>query len=125
MQEERKRNKNWKESRRMQEEWKCNKKWKENRRMKEEQKRNKKWTKVARQYPVFEYTFAMAHDADTFRARSKALNKVRSAVYDPQLVDHGEYLLCQPDNPIIAAEPAKHYAPGDMPLGAFRVPTRD
>ena len=71
-------------------------------------------------YPVFEYSLLLEHDSDTFRARSKALNLVRSEIYDSEMVDHSEYLHYFPDNPIIPAVSTDHFSPNDCPLGVFR-----
>jgi len=80
----------------------------------------KTWSKVTEHYPVFEYTLPIQHDSDTFRARSRAFNHVRSLVYDPHMVDHSEHLLYVPDNLIIPAVSADRDARGDCPLGLFR-----
>lgn len=81
----------------------------------------KKWSKVTKRYPLFEYTLPVQHDSDTFRSRSKALNHVRSMVYDSNMVDHSEHLLYFPDNTIIpAAVSTDKYSPSDCPLGILR-----
>jgi len=80
----------------------------------------KKWGKVTKRYPVFEYTLPVQHDSDTFRARSRALNHVRSMVYDPHMVDHSEHLLYFPDNTIIPAVSSGPNSPSERPLGMFR-----
>jgi hypothetical protein len=68
-------------------------------------------------YPVFEYTFHLEHESDTFRARSRALNLARSMVCHPDMVDHSEHLLHIPDTPIIPAAAPKNHSPD---LGPFR-----
>ena len=52
--------------------------------------------------------------------RSKALNLVRSMVYDSELVDHSEHLLYCPDDPIIPAVSTDQVSWNDCPLGVFR-----
>ncbi|MDP6723535.1 MAG: FAD-dependent oxidoreductase, partial [Pirellulaceae bacterium] len=81
-------------------------------------KRNKKTN--TKDYPVFEYSLSIHHDSDTFRARSKAMNHVRSLVYHPEIVDHSEHLLYFPDNSIIPAVSSDQDSPIDCPLGIFR-----
>ena len=70
--------------------------------------------------PVFEYTLSLQHDSDTFRARSRALNRVRSLVYDPNMVDHSEHLLYLPDNPIIPVVSLDQNSPADRLSDGFR-----
>lgn len=60
--------------------------------------RGKKAKKETKSYSVYEYSFPMDYNADTFRERSRVLNEVRSKVYDPKMVDHSEKLLYTPDN---------------------------
>jgi hypothetical protein len=79
----------------------------------------KKTKSKTTRYPVFEYSMLLEHDSDTFRARSKALNRVRSKVYDSTMVDHSEHLLYFPDNLIIPAVSTEDYSPNDCPLGVF------
>jgi len=85
-----------------------------------EEQGKKKRGMVTKSYPVFEYTLPVHHASDTFRARSKALNHVRSMVYDSRMVDHSEHLLYFPDNTIIPAASTGQYSPSDCPLGGFR-----
>ena len=59
--------------------------------------------KQNREYPVYEYTLSIANQADTFRSRSRDLNRMRSVAYDAAMVDHSERLLYFPDNPIVPA----------------------
>ncbi|WP_168442139.1 FAD-dependent oxidoreductase [Pontiella desulfatans] len=49
-------------------------------------------------HSVYEYSFPLEYNADTFRERSRVLNEVRSKVYDPNMVDHSEKLRYTPDN---------------------------
>ena len=58
----------------------------------------KKKTSVTNRYPVYEYAFPVEYEADTFRERSKVLNRIRSMVYDPKMVDQAEHLLHTPDH---------------------------
>jgi hypothetical protein len=76
--------------------------------------------KASRSYPVFEYAVSVRHDSDTFRARSRALNHVRSLVYHPGMVEHSEHLLYLPERALIAAASADGSSPGDFPPGVFR-----
>lgn len=78
------------------------------------------WATVTTRYPVFEFKLPIRLDSDTFRARSKALNHVRSLVYHPDLVDQSEYLLYFPDNPVVPAVSTGQASPSECPLGAFR-----
>ena len=83
------------------------------------QNRKTKEPKTTR-YPVYEYSLDIECDANTFRAQSKALNFLRSRVYDPRMVDHSEQLLYFPDNHIIAAAPDDDLSFDDCPLGVFQ-----
>ena len=56
---------------------------------------------VTKRYPVYEYTFPVEYRADTFRERSKVLNRIRSRVYDPGMVDQAEQLLYKPDDVVL------------------------
>jgi len=85
-----------------------------------EDKGKKKWGKVTKRYPVFEYTLPLQHDSDTFRARSRALNHLRTLVYDSRMVDQAEHLLYTPDNTIIPAVVSRPDSPAECPLGGFR-----
>jgi hypothetical protein len=78
------------------------------------------WGVVTNRYPVFEYAISIHHDSDTFRSRCKALNHVRTLLYDPKMVDHSEFLEYQPDNPIIPAALPDDYAPTDRLSDGFR-----
>lgn len=60
--------------------------------------------KQKREVPIYEYTLSIANQADTFRSRSRDLNRMRSVAYDPTMIDHSERLLYVPDNPIVPAE---------------------
>jgi len=85
-----------------------------------ESKGKKKWGVVKKRYPVFEYTLPVQHDSDTFRARGRALNHVRSLVYDSRMVDQAEHLLYVPDNAIVPAVAGDRHSPDECPLGMFR-----
>jgi hypothetical protein len=75
---------------------------------------------VTKRYPVFDYTLLIHYDSDSFRARSKALNHMRSLVYHREMVEQSEHLLYYPDNTIIPAVTTDQYSPSDCPLGIFR-----
>ena len=75
---------------------------------------------VTERFPILEYSIAAHHDSDSFRARSKALNSVRSRVYHPDMVEQSEHLLTFPENTIIPAVTTERYASSDCPLDAFR-----
>ena len=81
---------------------------------------SKKWGNVRKHYPVFEYTFPIHFDSNSFRDRSKAFNYARSLVFHPEMVDQSEYLLYFPDNTIIPAVSTGELSPGTCPLGMFR-----
>ena len=61
----------------------------------------KKKANVTKLYPVYEYTFPVEYGADTFRERSRVLNRIRSMVYDPEMVDHAEQVLYAPDHVVL------------------------
>jgi flavin-dependent dehydrogenase len=58
--------------------------------------------RIEKNYPAYEYTLTTPMESDSFRARSKALNEIRTRAYDAGMTDHSEQLLCFPDNPVVA-----------------------
>lgn len=75
---------------------------------------------VMNRYPVFEYTLAVQQASNTFRARSRALNRARSLVYHPEMVDQSVQLLYLPGDTIVPAVTTGKYTLSDCPLGLFR-----
>ena len=71
------------------------------------------------EYPIYQYTLTIPNEADTFRSRSRDLNRMRTAAYDDGMFDHSERLLFFPDNPIVPAE-AGNEKEGELSPGLFR-----
>ena len=76
---------------------------------KQQQKGSKKTS--IREYPIYQYTLSIPNEADTFRSRSRDLNRMRSVVYDPEMADHSERMLYFPDNPILPANEDEVFRP--------------
>ena len=71
------------------------------------------------EYPIYQYTLTIPNEADTFRSRSRDLNRMRTAAYDDGMFDHSERLLFFPDNPIVPAEVGNEKE-GELSPGLFR-----
>ena len=82
---------------------------------KQQQKGSKKAS--IREYSIYQYTLSIPNEADTFRSRSRDLNRMRTAAYDSGMFDHSERLLYFPDNPIVPAEAGNE---GELSPGVFR-----